>query len=251
MLNSHRSSLDNYGFATLKDAAEHPGLWYDRFLEQQPQKERKESLEPYGKLVAQSGQIREPSVYKHAYKRWKETLRSMGVQPIVAKTTYRLAAGHGRESVIETGIALHHTYGVPTIPGSSLKGAAASYAASNLANWDAKSPAHKALFGTTDGAGVVTFFDALPLPGTWKLLPDIITVHHQEYYQGSKPPGDWDDPIPIPFLSAVGHFLIAVAVPDHGADGWANAAYGILQLALAEEGVGGKTSSSYGRLDME
>ncbi|MGH8652505.1 MAG: type III-B CRISPR module RAMP protein Cmr6 [Gammaproteobacteria bacterium] len=39
----------------------------------------------------------------------------------------RLIVGLGGENVLETGISLHHTYGVPIIPGSSLKGLAAHY----------------------------------------------------------------------------------------------------------------------------
>jgi CRISPR-associated protein Cmr6 len=248
MPNSYRSSLNRVGFAKLQQAVQHPGLWLDRYLERQPP--RGEALTPYNDLVEQCSRIHEPAIYRPAFKRWESTLKEMGVRPLVARTTYRLAAGHGRESVIETGIALHHTYGVPYIPGSSLKGVAAGYAAQKLANWGSGSQAAVDLFGTPDVAGYVTFLDALPLPDRWKLLPDTITVHHPNYYQGSQPPADWDDPTPIPFVSAVGDFLIALYVPDANAQAWADAAYGILRMALAEDGVGGKTSSGYGRLDL-
>src|ERR1700680_515711 len=39
----------------------------------------------------------------------------------------RLIVGLGSENVLETGIRLHHTYGLPVIPGSALKGLAAHY----------------------------------------------------------------------------------------------------------------------------
>lgn len=248
MSSSIRAAVAQYGLDQLYLAAAHPGLWFDRYLAGQPA--RGEALTPYNDLISQVCAMKEPPLYARAFDRWQEALAELGVQPIVARATYRLAAGHGRESVIETGLALHHTWGVPYIPGSSLKGVAAAYAARHLAEWSKEGRAHKALFGTQTLAGYVTFFDALPLPGTWKLLHDTITVHHPGYYQGGDPPADWDDPTPIPFLTATGDFLIAVHAPGADEGGWAGAAYGILALALAEEGVGGKTSSSYGRFDM-
>jgi CRISPR-associated protein Cmr6 len=74
---------------------------------------------------------------------------------------------------------------------------------------------------------------------------DVITVHHPEYYRGENlPPADWDNPNPVPFLSATGSYLVAL----HGPESWVEAAFKILQLALAEEGIGAKTSSGYGRM---
>lgn len=72
-------------------------------------------------------------------------------------------------------MTLHHTYGVPFIPGSALKGLAAAYAHRYLegdtwckpplqqAETIAEKPltAHEILFGSTRSAGFVTFFDAL------------------------------------------------------------------------------------------
>jgi CRISPR-associated protein Cmr6 len=39
----------------------------------------------------------------------------------------RLIVGLGGDNVLETGLTLHHTYGVPLIPGNALKGLAAHY----------------------------------------------------------------------------------------------------------------------------
>jgi CRISPR-associated protein Cmr6 len=75
----------------------------------------------------------------------------------------------------------------------------------------------------------------------------VITVHHPDYYQGGKDaPADWDSPNPVSLLSATGNYLIALAGPSV----WVDAAFRILELALAEQGVGAKTSSGYGRLRM-
>ena len=52
-----------------------------------------------------------------------------GVDPAQAtlSTAGRLIVGLGSENVLETGIRLHHTYGLPIIPGSAFKGLAAHY----------------------------------------------------------------------------------------------------------------------------
>jgi CRISPR-associated protein Cmr6 len=134
--------------------------------------------------------------------------------------------------------------------------------------------AHKIMFGDTTSEGYVTFFDALYVSPTKPedkkgkhkaLWPDVITVHHPKYYGGEQqkqseetqkvseeeqnikdivPPADWDDPTPISFMSATGTYLIALA----GDPKWVATAFDILALALADMGVGAKTSSGYGRM---
>lgn len=137
--------------------------------------------------------------------------------------------------------------------------------------------AHKIMFGDTTSEGYVTFFDALYVSPTKPedkkgkhkaLWPDVITVHHPKYYGGEQqkqseetqkvseeeqdkkdivPPADWDDPTPISFMSATGTYLIALA----GDPNWVATAFDILALALADMGVGAKTSSGYGRMTFE
>src|SRR5712692_1541822 len=152
--------------------------------------------------------------------------------------------GLGDESVLETAITLHRTYGVPYIPGSALKGLAASYVRQRLGvDWQKDKDAYKVVFGNTDDTGYITFFDALYIPGTGfrgrALYPDVITVHHQKYYQDpNNPPADWDDPTPVPFLTATGSYLIALAgseLEEHEA--WIDATFAILKGALAELGI--------------
>jgi CRISPR type III-B/RAMP module RAMP protein Cmr6 len=123
-----------------------------------------------------------------------------------------------------------------------------------LSDWAKDGPAYKTVFGDTDDAGYITFFDALYIPDTGyegqALYPDIITVHHQKYYQDTgEAPTDSDNPIPIPFLSATGTYLIALAAPDiQQADAWIKATFDILEEALKTLGIGAKTSSGYGRM---
>jgi len=73
----------------------------------------------------------------------------------------------------------------------------------------------------------------------------VMTVHHAGYYMKENvPPADWDDPTPIPFLSATGTYLLALAGPTE----WIPPTFRLLELALKAEGVGAKTSSGYGRM---
>lgn len=238
----------------------HAGLWLDKYIKGF-EKEREAKETPQSCLVSEVAGISIPKDYKaytEFFERWKEALILAGVKDSQMKEAHvqgRLAVGLGGEAVLETAITLHRTYGTPYIPGSALKGLAASYAHKRLKDdaWRKNGEAHNVMFGTTDEAGYVTFFDALFVPGTGfggkALWPDVITVHHPDYYQGKEnsPPADWDSPTPIPFLSATGDYLIAL----QGDDAWVEKAFEILALALAEEGVGAKTSSGYGRMTLE
>lgn len=251
-LPSRRSSLKDIQASQLTGTV-NIGLWFNKFLHTQPQKEIREKLEPYNSLIDECIDLssQDSAEYQSFFTRWEQMLKSMNaVVREVSAENMRLAIGLGNASTIENGCTFHHTYGVPIIPGSSLKGLASSYASQKLTDglWTRGKSAHEVLFGSTESAGYVTFFDALPKPGKWKLHRDVMTVHHQDYYQNaSKPPADWDNPIPIPFMTASGTFLVALyAMPE--ARAWAEAGLGILRHALADEGIGGKTSSGYGRL---
>lgn len=235
--------------------AQNAGLWLDKYLVtasgNQPNDDKPKSI-----LVGEVARIPEPPVYKAFYERWKASLAETGVREThmrEATVSGRLVVGLGNESVLETSISLHRTYGVPFIPGSALKGLASRYADRRLEGkgWRKRDGEdHTILFGSTETAGYVTFFDALYVPGSGHegkaLWPDVITVHHPNYYQGDAPPADWDSPNPVSFLSATGNYLIAL----RGDDAWVNAAFDILALALAEEGIGAKTSSGYGRMSI-
>jgi CRISPR-associated protein Cmr6 len=227
------------------------GLWLDKYLTTSD----KEDNESRRNLVASVAAIDTPPAYVAFYRRWEQALRECGVQTRLARVQGRLVVGLGDESVLETSITLHHTYGVPYVPGSALKGLAASYARQKLEpdDWCMTGEAYKTLFGDTTSAGYVTFYDALYLPGSGHqgraLHADVITVHHRDYYQeGQVAPADWDSPTPIPFLSATGQYLVAMAGPNSD---WIHAAFGILGEALAEMGVGAKTSSGYGRMALD
>lgn len=248
-INYKRHTITAIPKKILKRHASHSGLWFDKFLSEQT--ESGKPMESFVKHVRQTCKIGESKAYSSFYDRWLADLHALGVTPYKATVQGRMALGLGNASVIETGTQFHHTYGVPFISGSSLKGVASAYANANLsAVWQVGGSAHETVFGSQAFAGFVTFFDALPLPGDWKALPDVMTVHHRDYYGGvpDKAPADWDDPTPIPFLSVSGTFLIALYAPD--APPWVEPCYGILRDALRQEGVGAKRSSGYGRLNL-
>ena len=236
----------------------HAGLWLDRYLhDQKPPDEKVESGKepPITVLVGEVAKTAEREEYAKFFARWKAYLVEQGAVWLEAAALGRLVVGLGAESVLENSIALHRTYGVPHIPGSALKGLAAAYARQRLdgALWGVETDAYRTLFGDTTSAGYVTFFDALYVPGSGykgqALYADVITVHHQDYYQeGKNPPADWDDPNPNSFLSATGKYLLALRsdFPE-----WVQAAFAILGRALREEGIGAKTSSGYGRMEIE
>lgn len=226
----------------------HTGLWIDKYLPRQAKGLGQVKAAHFAQAVRAID-----SLYKQFYERWEKSLAEIGVQSKRARVLGRLSIGLGGESVLETSISLHRTYGVPYIPGSALKGLAASYARKRLGDeWKAESDAYRLVFGDTKSAGYVTFYDALYIPGTAKtdtpLALDVMNVHHPEYYRGENvPPADWDSPTPVSFLSATGSYLLAL----HGPDEWVEAAFEILNQALKEEGIGAKTSSGYGRMEIE
>lgn len=222
------------------------GLWLDKFIKDQEAAGGSRSA-----LVEEVAGISQPECYAAWFDRWRQCLEAYGAQCREAEVTGRMVVGLGEDSVLETSIALHHTLGVPYIPGTALKGLASSFAGQQLGDeWSAGTTggAHSIMFGDTDSAGYVTFFDAMPLPNGSRLFPDVITVHHGEYYQaGTAPPADWDSPNPVSFLSASGKYLIALCGPRE----WVTAAFAILERALRSAGVGAKTSTGYGRLILE
>lgn len=136
-------------------------------------------------------------------------------------------------------------------------------------DWDGRRILHgpgevyRALFGAPEAddevpgrpntaqRGLVVFHDALWIPNTPSATPlalDVLTVHQKRYYDttGGSWPVDWDDPNPVGFLSVRpgARFLLALSGPAE----WTGLAKELLLEALADWGVGGKTSAGYGRL---
>lgn len=218
-----------------------------------------------GNLLDNVASVSVPAVYEAAFERWKAALSAMGAKTEKLRVTDRLIVGLGSESALETSVTMNRVYGVPVIPGSALKGVARHYY--ERAEGERDDEVLRVLFGagpkrskddgTPDGgsAGFITYYDAWYVPtGNEKpLRGDVITVHHPKYYSSAgkdAAPTDFDNPIPVPFVSAAGSFLVAVGIDAEGekAETWLNYALDLLKAALADWGVGAKTSSGYGRL---
>ena len=235
----------------------HAGLWLDRYLPNQDKGDTKATH--FVEVAKIANHAAESTEYKQFLKRWRDNLTEAGAVLYEATVNGRMVVGLGNESVLETSVTLHRTYGVPYIPGSALKGLAATFAHQRLGGeWAKGKSLHNELFGSTDLSGCVTFYDALYKPGSGVkdkndkpcvLWRDVMTVHHPDYYQGDKPPADWDSPNIIPFLSATGSYIVAISSIS-GDVVWAKAAHTILCNALNHLGIGAKTSSGYGRMTL-
>jgi len=210
------------------------------------------------------------AIYRAAYDRWNDSFPKDELnRSETLTTTGRLIVGLGSENVLETGIRLHHTYGVPLIPGSALKGLASHYCHEVWGQRFAESPDentrsfrreeryHRLLFGTTEDGGAITFQDAWITPDSLRdsaLRLDVMTPHHLKWQSNESPPTDFDSPTPVSFLSVAGTFQIRlcwsgpVDAPSEQAQAWTRLAMKLLREALTQWGVGGKTSSGYGRL---
>jgi CRISPR-associated protein Cmr6 len=253
---TRRKPLQQLGAHDAKSA--HLGLWLEKFIStthrEASEPAQKNLLDAARKILVEENhrlslEQSQGDLYDVFFERQKNALLQQQATLSQARTIARMVVGLGNESLLENNLCLHRTYGVPIIPGSALKGLCSSFAHRFLgADWQKGSQAHQAAFGDTSTQGYVTFFDALPLPQTWTLEREVMTVHHQDYYSGKEaaPPADWDDPNPIPFISASGTFLLAFHAPES----WSGAISELLEVALVHEGVGAKTSSGYGRLEL-
>ncbi|MHA1682889.1 MAG: type III-B CRISPR module RAMP protein Cmr6 [Promethearchaeota archaeon] len=214
--------------------------------------------------------------YIIAYRRYKKCLEALQLNRPTKSEIFstmkdcRLVVDLGDETVLETGLALNKTYGTPIIPGTALKGLASHYCHYIWGKQNEKfkigGEYHGLIFGVGGDhagegaeAGFVTFNDAWitpeSLPGS--IRPDIMTPHHQDYNSGPtnkgfKAPSDEDMPIPIPFFSVRGKFLITLAIDtevnDETGNKWLELGFSLIREALENWGIGGKTSSGYGRL---
>jgi CRISPR-associated protein Cmr6 len=242
------------------------GLWLDRFLTVNPQnweitQEAKHRLRLM-KLVGQPEWRSRMQEKLNALQNRHEAMlewykqRDFAVRHIEAKPVWRFVVGLGAAHVLETGITLHRLFGLPIIPGSALKGAAKAYAQLVEGRTD-DDPELVAVFGTTEQAGSVIFFDAIPLEVP-KFQLDIMNPHYPQYYDkrgGSSkepvPPADWDSPRPVFFLTVTETpYRFAIAARSEQGNRLLDLAEKWLKGALAELGIGAKTSADYGFWDV-
>jgi CRISPR type III-B/RAMP module RAMP protein Cmr6 len=211
----------------------------------------------------------DPELLKAARQRWLSYIDALKASFISIPVDWRMVVGLGGNSVFETDMTLHPLYGLPFIPGSALKGLTRAWVETEknetiqIPGPGGNSiPLVERIFGNQregkiQRAGSVIFFDAILRDENFTLTLDIMNPHYPRYYQEGNPPSNDQHPIPVPFLTVGGRatigsratFLFAIAPRnplnnEHQID--ARTALQWLQQALAEYGIGSKTSSGYG-----
>ncbi len=171
----------------------------------------------------------------------------------------RLAIGLGNDHPFENGLTLHHTVGVPMIPGTTMKGLVRGWrdivfdeevdARSTRALYGWESEDRKRLY-----AGQLYFLDALPL--TWpRLTTEIINNHLPAYYQRRANPGAVPKESPVPvFLLVVEpgtKFRLRVGAARSLLDRASHVRRALDDMgeALALVGVGARKANGYGILE--
>lgn len=242
--------LSNRGLERGPFRSGHKGLLLDKYVTVKAG-ERKESYAEPLKEIASAG-VSDPA-YALAFERWRTLCAGLpGAVLLYGTIKGRMAIGLGRKGTTEIGCTLHSTYGVPTIPGSSIKGALASGLRMNgLANEKEWKDRADFLFGTQDGAGFLRVFDAwwVPEGGKSGLSVDVITAHHSDYYAGGAgaAPSDFDSPVPNHFVTVTGKFLFAAQAPN---ESWRVFVSKLLKQTLEQKGIGGKRAAGYGRFSV-
>lgn len=238
--------------------AAHSGLLLDSYLRERTPEGRGVLLQ---EAMAACG--RALPIYREAYARWEGSLGGeIRFVKRVFRTKGRVVVGMGDKGVLENGVSLHHTYGLPMIPGSGVKGLCSHYCGAAWGSADANflptGEAHRVLFGTSNERGLLLFEDAWLVPPTAAVSPlqlDVMTPHFSDYYMstGQTPPTGQQDPKPISFLSVEGRFLFALGcMPSEGREAqWLSLGLRILAEALGHWGIGSKTRAGYGRMEAE
>lgn len=257
-----------------KGSSTHAGLWLDKFLTHQTEDGKKDDQAAKAKaaLVKDLGELAVPDGYTEAFQRRKLLFNDLAsrhqAKCCQAEVEGRMIIGLGQKGPTEAGLALEHTWGVPMIPGSALKGLtmAAAHLLLEDEAWrkqiDGRGRSLALLGGTTEHIGRVIFHDAWWIPNhhdqqeTLPIHPDVITVHHPDYYKdGKRPPSDMDNPIPNAFASVTGAYWVVVEVTSplkqEDKDELLTAALCILKLGLTRLGIGAKTNAGYGRMKLD
>ena len=236
-------------YSAARDA--HPGLlaqrYYPEYDEDQPDLKAKHIV-----LLCH---IPPSDFYRRAYARWvAATTDFTRFATTILRVETRLFIGLNGSNMLETGCALQHSYGMPYLPGSSIKGIVSRYVRDTPFG-QANPAACDELFGAPadpegpyrDGlAGIFSFHDAWWVPGsaTYPLVEEVVTTHHPDYYgqNGATPATDFDSPIPNGQIAVRGSFLFTLEGPS----GWLALGRDMLEQALTVRGIGAKTRAGYG-----
>jgi CRISPR-associated protein Cmr6 len=269
-------------YYTSLNFVKNPALIFGKFIPYTLEKnEEKENKDKYLELVIKETNFLLQNTYllKCLHERIEHWIKNMGnnFEKFEATTSWRLVIGLGASHPQETSMTLHHIYGIPYIPGNAIKGVTRHWAVlkfaeemnkiENIKFEKAIEEVSKALengekidlkvedlefnqlieiFGTQKQQGKVIFFDAYPV-GDINLKIDVMNPHYPEYYSKGQAPTDWQNPIPIKFLTVENtKFQFYLAVRGKNSNKILEKAKELCLEALKEHGIGAKTSLGYG-----
>ncbi|MDX8402727.1 MAG: type III-B CRISPR module RAMP protein Cmr6 [Mariprofundaceae bacterium] len=167
----------------------------------------------------------------------------------LAQSTAPFVTGMGYEHPLENGFAFLNPYGLPYLPGSSIKGVLLD-AAREIG---IEQPTIDMLFGAGNAEengrrGALNFWDAFP---DGKLTVEIMTPHHSDYLQQGGTPHDSEKPNPSPFLAVApgARFRFFVQqIGDVGDCDWRAVLAQCFAHAWDWLGFGAKTAVGYGAM---
>ncbi|GAK61617.1 CRISPR-associated RAMP protein, Cmr6 family [Candidatus Vecturithrix granuli] len=220
-------------------------------------------------------QIMQAAAERHRAAIMELGLKMADIQPL--QVDWRLIVGLGNESVYETSMTLHHIYGIPYIPGQAVKGVFRSWCLLEYFDAEEEKGLRQNWFCDIFGCpkpkqpnemnaykearqGKVIFFDAFPIDlKPEHIQPDIMNPHYSKYYSDGKPPADWQDPVPVNFLTVQGatfEFFVGTSsennqeITDSTSPFYKKTLLGVVQeqlpLAFSLHGIGAKTAVGYG-----
>ena len=240
---------------TFNPQTSHAGLWYDKFCDQWqnnwmlPAEQKVEWI----RKLTQRTPLGDAALLSEFAARQRSMVEGLGGKCFPFDAESRFVTGLGREHPVENGFAWHPTLGTPYLPGSGIKGILRAWAI-----MDKQKDAAGKILGSRqspDGAGgqvgTVIIFDAIALAPI-KLEVDVMTPHYGDYYGSGDIPGDWLNPVPLPFLVVAAgttfQFAIAPRIPE--GEEHLEPVADWLKNALQWLGAGAKTAVGYGRFEL-
>lgn len=239
----------------------HPGLLIQRGYERDD-RETEEGRQAKTAHIRRICAIPAGTFYQNAYQRWREaTANELRFKQLELALEQRLFIGLTGGGMLETGCAISHSYGMPYIPGSSVKGVVRAHVSQSPFGRE-----HPAVIDELFGAaadpeqgqpeglsGLVVFHDAWWVPTIPErpspFVEEIVTTHHLDYYgrEGAVDASDCDSPVPNAQIAVQGRFLFVL----EGQRVWRKLAAEMLRSALSQRGIGAKTRTGYGLFDPE
>lgn len=224
-------------------------------------------------------------LYQLAFDRWLlQTQQKEAFATVPAAIDGRLMTGLALGGTLETGVATQHSYGMPMLAGSAVKGAVRAYAENLFSQKDAEGqvilekdskgiertaidpvmkPILDILFGADENAeqanaGYLIWHDAWLIPALTKegkysssddaqpFAEEIVTVHHQQYYADKTGKVEaLDMEAPVPNQQLAVQGSFYFAVEGKNKQ-WLDFAKQLLENMLHQFGMGAKGAAGYG-----